>query len=166
LAEDRYGADEVIAKSSVNLSNELAGRIKDVGFQPGAQVSKGQFLERFDIAEEIAQRDAAMVNATIAKLLLECNTTLAKTEVASAETLDNAKAQFNVASVRIAVLDAMTPKKTLLAPFDTSTGLHELKQSQYLPAGNVITRLVGIDTRIWVNFSLPQQQASLAMRTA
>ena len=34
---------------------------------------------------------------------------------------------------------------------------------QYLAAGNVITRLVGTDTKIWVDFSLPQQQASLAV---
>ena len=104
-----------------------------------------------------------MANATIAKLLLERNTTLAKTGVASAEALDNAKAQFNAASARVAALDATIAKKTLLAPFDASTGLHELKQGQYLPAGNVITRLVGIDTKIWVDFSLPQQQASLTV---
>ena len=154
---------EVVAKSSVDLSNELPGRIEKVGFEPGAKVIKGQLLVRFDIAEELAQRDAAMANTTIAKLLLERNTTLARTGVASAEALDNAKAQFNAASARVAALDATIAKKTLLAPFDASTGLHELKQGQYLAAGNVITRLVGIDTKIWVDFSLPQQQASLAV---
>lgn len=154
---------EVVAKSSVDLSNELPGRIEKVGFEPGAKVTKGQLLVQFEIAEELAQRDAAMANTTITKLLLERNTTLAKTGVASAEALDNAKAQFNAASARVAALDATIAKKTLLAPFDASTGLHELKMGQYLAAGNVITRLVGTDTKIWVDFSLPQQQASLAV---
>ena len=154
---------EVVAKSSVDLSNELPGRIEKVGFEPGAKVTKGQLLVQFEIAEELAQRDAAMANTKIAELLLERNTTLAKTGVASAEALDNAKAQFNAASARVAALDATIAKKTLLAPFDASTGLHELKMGQYLAAGNVITRLVGTDTKIWVDFSLPQQQASLAV---
>mgnify|MGYP000733256218 CR=1 FL=1 len=107
---------EVVAKSSVDLSNELAGRIGKVGFEPGAQVSKGQLLLSFDIAEELAQRDAAIANATIARLLLERNTALSKTGVASLEALDNATAQFNAASAKVAALDATIAKKTLLAP--------------------------------------------------
>ena len=154
---------EVVAKSSVDLSNELAGRIGKVGFEPGAQVSKGQLLLSFDIAEELAQRDAATANATIARLLLERNTALSKTGVASLEALDNATAQFNAASAKVAALDATIAKKTLLAPFDANTGLHELKQGQYLAAGTIITRLVGIESKLWIDFNLPQQQASLAV---
>ena len=59
---------EVVAIQSIELSNELAGSIVEVGFAPGARVNKGQVLVRLDISEELAQIAAARAEAEIARL--------------------------------------------------------------------------------------------------
>ncbi|MDG0970092.1 MAG: efflux RND transporter periplasmic adaptor subunit [Porticoccaceae bacterium] len=154
---------EVVAKNAVNLTNELAGRIIEVGFDGGQRVKKDQVLIRLDVSEELARRDAALAEVKLAGLSLQRNTSLVDQGVVSNEALDNAQAQYNAASAQVAALEAVILKKTIRAPFDASTGLHELRAGQYLAPGTIITRLIGVDSSVWIDFDLPQHQASTAL---
>lgn len=150
---------EVVAVQSVDFSNELAGRIVEVGFSPGAPVEAGQVLVRLDTSEERAQLAGARAEAELARLALERNDKLILTGAASTEARDMARAQFNAATAVVTQLEAIIRKKTLRAPFASLAGLHELEPGQYLDAGTRITRLVGVNDQIWIDFRLPQRQA-------
>lgn len=150
---------EVVAVQSVDFSNELAGRIVEVNFEPGARVEAGQILVRLDTSEERAQLAGARAEAELARLALERNEKLIQTGAASTEARDMARAQFNAATAVVQQLEAIIRKMTLRAPFTARAGLHELEPGQYLDAGTMITRLVGINEEIWIDFRLPQQQA-------
>ncbi len=152
---------EIVAPQDVELSNELAGRVVEVGFEPGATVTAGQLLVRFDSSEERARLEAAKAQAELARLELERNKKLLKTGSASKEAYDRAVAQRNAALAEEGALQAVIAKKTLRAPFDAAAGLHELEAGQYLDAATVITRLVGTGQGVWLDFTLPQQQANL-----
>lgn len=152
---------EVVAVKSLQLSNEIAGRVSFVGFQPGAKVAAGQLLVRLDIREEQARRSAAAAEVTLAQLLLDRSRKLIQTGVASAADLDRAQAAYTAAASAVAALDAIIEKKRIKAPFAATAGLHQLDVGEYLHAGRVITRLVGLDRTIWVDFSMPQHQATL-----
>jgi membrane fusion protein (multidrug efflux system) len=154
---------EVVAKNAVNLTNELAGRIIEVGFDGGQRVKKDQILIRLDVSEELARRDAALAEVTLAGLSLQRNISLVDQGVVSNEALDNVQAQYNAASAQVAALDAVILKKTIRAPFDASTGLHELRPGQYLAPRTIVTRLIGVDKNVWIDFDLPQHQASIAL---
>ena len=154
---------EVLAIQDVQLRTELPGRIVTVGFLPGARVETGQLLLQLDTREELAELQAAQADAQLARLALRRNRRLAQSGAASAEALDQASALYNSTRARVSGLQAIIDKKTLRAPFDGIAGLHQLAVGQYLDASTVLTRLIGTDQGLWIDFNLPQHQANLAI---
>lgn len=154
---------EVVATRSVELSNELPGRIVAVGFEAGSRVSAGDVLVQLDTSEENAQLAAARAEAEIARLELTRNQKLISSGAAAEEARDRAKARFDGAMAAVDRLLAVIRKKTLRAPFDAITGLHQLEVGQYLDKAAVITRLIGIADSVWIDFTLPQQYAAIAV---
>ncbi|MEE8243776.1 MAG: efflux RND transporter periplasmic adaptor subunit [Pseudomonadales bacterium] len=157
---------EVVAIRNVELSNELAGRIVEVGFGPGATVAAGQLLIRLDTSEERAQLAAARAQAELARLALQRNEKLIQSGAAAEEARDRTRAEYDAARAEVSRLTVIIDKQTLRSPFDAQAGLHELEVGQFLDRGTVITRLIGIDVDIWIDFTLPQQTASLAIEAA
>jgi len=152
---------ETVAIRAVEISNELAGRIVEVGFAPGATVRAGQLLVRLDTRVERAQLAAARADAELARLALARDRKLIISGAAAEEARDRSKARFDAANANVTRLLAIIDKKTLRAPFDARAALHELEPGQYLDKADVVTRLVGIDEQIWIDFTLPQQQATV-----
>ncbi len=154
---------ELVARRAVDLSNELAGRIVEVGFEPGAVVAAGEVLLRLDTREERAMLAAARADAEIARLDLERNARLVRSGAAAREVRDKARAQFDAASAEVERLQVIIDKKTIRAPFDALAGLHELQAGQYLGAATVFTHLIGIGDDIWIEFTLPQVRAQVSV---
>lgn len=152
---------EVVATQSAILQNELAGRIVRVGFAPGARVSAGQVLLQLDVSQEQAQLAEARADQQIARLDLDRAQRLVKRGAGSVEARDQARAQFDAAQARVAALAALIEKKTLRAPFDAISSLHQLEAGQFLDSGTEITRLVGVSEHIWIDFSIPQDNVSI-----
>jgi membrane fusion protein (multidrug efflux system) len=152
---------ETVAIRAVQVSNELAGHIVEVGFAAGATVAAGQVLVRLDTSEERAQLAAARADAELARLALQRNQKLIRSGAAAEEARDRSKAQFDAANADVNRLLAIIDKKTLRAPFAAMASLHELEVGQYLASATNIARLIGIDEQIWIDFTLPQQQAQL-----
>jgi membrane fusion protein (multidrug efflux system) len=156
---------EIVAPQSVILRNELPGRIVAVNFSSGSKVSQGDTLVQFDIAEEQAQLTSAQARAELARLDLKRARALQGSQMVSEERIDQAVAQANVARAEVLALQAMIDKKTLRAPFDAVTGLHQFEPGDVLQANTEITTLVGISPFIWVDFSVPDNQAGIALGT-
>lgn len=156
---------EVVAPQSLELRNELEGRIARLEFKSGGVVKRGQLLLQLDISEEEAQLKAAEARLKLAELDLQRVRKLREGSTISAERKDQAVAQFDVAQADIAVLQATIDKKTLTAPFDAYTGLHQLEVGEFLQANSLITTLIGTTDYFWVDFSLPLSEASTAIGT-
>ena len=154
---------EVKAVQSVDLRNELAGRIVEVGFTSGETVMAGQLLIRLDTSEEEAQLAAAKAETKLAELEYTRNQELVDRGVLSEADRDRTFSQRDASRALEMELQAVIDKKNIHAPFDAITGLHELEVGQYLDAGTLITRLVGVSDDIWIDFSLPQHQATLGI---
>ncbi len=157
---------EVVATQSATLQNELAGRIVEVGFAPGAQVEAGQVLLQLDVSQEQAQLAEARADQKIARLALERAQRLVNSGAGPVEARDRARAQYDAAQARVAALGALIDKKTLRAPFDAITSLHQLEVGQFLDAGTEITRLVGVSDFIWIDFAIPQDNAAIQVGSA
>ncbi len=153
---------EVVPLRSVLISNELAGSIVQVGFEPGASVAAGQLLLQLDISEEQALLAAARARVALAERTLARNESLVNRSAASQQAQDTALADRDVALAETARIQAVIDKKTLRAPFDARAGLERWEVSGYLPAATPVTTLVGRGPEVWVDFSLPQQDAELA----
>ncbi|GAA5314923.1 MAG: efflux RND transporter periplasmic adaptor subunit [Candidatus Pelagadaptatus aseana] len=156
---------QVVAPQTINLRNELEGRITRVNFTSGSQVDKGQLLLQLDVAEELARLEAAEARLKLAKVDLDRVRKLRKNRTVSEERLDQAEAQYDIAHADIAALQATIDKKTLRAPFAARTGLHTFEVGQLIATNTLITTLVGTNQYRWVDFTLPLGKAQASEGT-
>lgn len=149
----------VVAMRQVEIRNELAGTVVEIGFSSGAIVEAGQVLVRLDARQEQANLTAAEAEAEMARLTLERRQKLKSGKVVSAQDLDTARQAFEAANARALTLQVGIDKKTIKAPFRARVGLTDLQPGAYLDAGSLIARLQGVDEDAFVDFSLPQDAA-------
>ncbi len=154
---------EVLAIRAVVIEAEAAGAIVEVGVEPGGKVTAGQLLVRLDTSEENAERAAAAAETEIARLALMRAERLLAAQLGTAEARDEARARFDAAEAVERRIAAVIGKKTLRAPFAATAGLHELDIGQFLDRGDEVVRLIGAGDALWVDFTLPQEDAMLAV---
>lgn len=153
---------EIIATRSFDVRNELAGTIIKVGFVSGGKVVKGDVLVQLDITNEKAQLDALKARVSIAQLDVNRLAKLLKSNASSRDQFDKATAQLAISKANVRALQSVIAKKTLIAPFDSVAGLHQLEVGSYLPANTQIARLVNESDEVWVDFLIPQEYADLS----
>jgi len=154
---------ELVAPHRLDLHNELAGKITALHFQSGDQVQAGQVLLELDSREEQARLKAAKANAKLAELTLQRIKKLRQSKRVSAEAYDQAAAQYQTTQAEIAQLEVQISKKILLAPFNARAGIQNLELGQYLASNSLITKLIGLDDYIWLDFKLPQGARELEL---
>ncbi len=175
-----------VAIRSVMLSNEVAGSVTETLFESGSSVKAGQVLLRMDDSVERADLAAAeasvriaeanaragdanlqlarsseqrLVQAAEARAASSMDVDRAQADVASAEaTRDRMRADVDHAKAKAMQLRALIAKKTLAAPFDAIAGLRNVHPGQYLAEGSTVVGLQGVDSAIYIDFALPQEQ--------
>ena len=75
----------VVALRQVEMRNELAGTVAEVGFSSGTVVEAGQVLVRFDTRQEEADLAAAEAEAKLAQLTLDRREKLRSSAAVSAQ---------------------------------------------------------------------------------
>ena len=150
----------VVALRQVEIRNELAGTVVEMGFTSGDIVEAGQVLVRLDTSEERAALAAAQAEARLAQVVFDRRDRLRSSEAVSALDLDRAREELAAATARVTSLEAGIAKKTLVAPFRARVGLTDLQPGAYLDAGTTIAMLQGVDSDAFVDFSLPQDMAA------
>jgi membrane fusion protein (multidrug efflux system) len=153
---------EVKATRSLVIRNELEGIITHIGFSSGGKVRKGDSLLTLDSLNEQAQLDAIEAEITLAKLDLSRLAQLEQTRASSRSQVDEASAKLVIKQANARSLRATIAKKTLLAPFDGITGLHDLEVGAFIAANSLIINVVGELDKVWVDFSIPQSEYQIS----
>ena len=146
----------VLAPHSIMLSNEIAGTVTAIGFQPGQIVEENQVLVELDISVERAQLEAANARYRIAESAYKRISDAAMTRAVTPSELDEATAQRDQAAAQVNELGAVIKRKTLKAPFRARIGLSDTHKGQFLPSGFNIASLQGIEDYQFVDFMIPQ----------
>ena len=146
----------LVAMRGVTLSAELPGTVREITFESGASVRKGQPLVRLDTSTEEAQLEAAEAEATLARVNVERARTLHRQESMSKADLDAAEARARGAAAAVAQLQATIAKKTIRAPFDGRISIRQVELGQVLSPGTPIASLQSV-TPVHADFWLPQQ---------
>jgi membrane fusion protein (multidrug efflux system) len=154
---------EVRATRFVQLRNEIEGRITRIGFAGGDAVKAGQVLLSLDSREEMAQLEATRAQLQLAQLRVQRVSDLLEKTMASPEDYDRAAADKAVLQANVAALTARIDKKQLTAPFASATSLHTLEVGQYLAANSSIAGLTGNAHQLWLDFDLPQDNATIGI---
>lgn len=149
----------------VDLRAEVPGVIETVGFASGEEVRKGQILTRIDTSAERADLDAARVDAERASSEARREVELFERGATSQALVEQTRAVAASASALVKALETQIERKTILAPFDGKVGITDLRPGQYVGAGDLITQIVGLQNKVYVDFTVPQRSAVLVDRT-
>lgn len=144
------------AVQGVVVSADLPGRVTEIFFNGGTDVTAGEPLLQQDISSELAQLRAAEANVELGQASLARVKELRAKGVNAQSDLDVAQAQYKEAVARADNIKTAIAKKTITAPFSGKLGIRLVNLGQDLPSGAPVVRLQAIDP-MFVNFSLPQQ---------
>jgi membrane fusion protein, multidrug efflux system len=147
----------VVAVQGTIVRAELPGVVREIAFEAGSVVQKGDVLVRLDPDIERAQLREAEAEAKWAHVTYERAKNLIKSRSISQAELDEAQAAMERADARADSIRATMEKKVLRAPFTGKLGIRSISIGQFLEAGSEVVSLQAIDP-VYVDFSVPQQQ--------
>ena len=149
----------VTAVQGVTLNAEVAGTIRRIAFEDGAQVQAGAVLVELDTSVERAQLEAALASQELARINLESGKSLVDSGAMPKNQFSSLEAQSKQTGAEVARLQAVIAKKTIRAPFSGRTGLRQVNLGQLVGNGDKIVSLQSLDP-VYVDFGLPQQRLS------
>ena len=147
----------IMAVQGVTITPEIAGIIREITFEPGAVVSKGDLLVRLDTSLEEAQLRALQAQEELARLNIARERTLRSQNMVSQAELDSAEATLKQNQGNADAVRATIDKKTIRAPFAGRLGIRLVNLGQYIDTGKPIVSLQSL-APVYADFSLPQQE--------
>jgi membrane fusion protein (multidrug efflux system) len=144
------------AVNGVMVATDLPGIVREIAFESGRPVKKGQVLVRLDTTQEKAQWNAANARLDLAKADLDRKGELLKKRVASQSDYDASMAEYKQAQAALTEVEALVNRKTIRAPFDGILGIREVDLGEYMRSGDTVVPLQSLDP-IYADFTLPQQ---------
>ena len=144
------------AVQGVTVAADLPGIVKEILFESGKSVRKGDLLVRLVTDQEQAQLESAEANRDLMVYSLRRQKDLRAKNTNSQSDLDTADANERQAEASVANARASIERKTIRAGFDGVLGIRKANVGQYLNSGDPIVALQSMDP-IYVNFTLPQQ---------
>ncbi len=152
----RPAVGTLIALRGTTLSAEVTGTVREIGFENGSLVKKGQLMVRLDTSAESAQLASAQADAALARQTLDRAEGLRKQEVNTQAELETAQARDKQARATVNNLQAVIGKKVIRAPFEGRAGIRAVELGQVVSPGTPIVSLQTVSP-IYAEFQLPQQ---------
>lgn len=162
----------VTALNQVDLRAQVSGYITAVYFQDGQHVSKGQKLYSVDAQMYAANYEQAQANLQVQEtnLLkaqkdadryheLEKNDAIAKQQVDYADAArDAAVKQVAAAKANVQSMQTSVRYTTIMAPFDGTIGISQVKVGTAVSAGVTVLNTVSTDDPMAVDFAIGQDE--------
>lgn len=144
------------AVNGVDISSSMSGLVREIGFQSGQNVRRGQRLLLLDTEVELGDLNSAKAEEGLARVTYDRNVALLRSNTVSQSALDKADAELKVKAAKVASLQAQIGKKSILAPFDGTLGVRKVDLGQYLQPGQAIVNLQDL-SRMLCDFSVSQK---------
>lgn len=140
--------------NGADLTTEVPGIVREIHFDNGAAVEKGDVILTLDSEADRAQLAALEAAARLAELELERARTLVAQRNLSKSELDRRQSELDQARANARAQKARIEQKTLRAPYDGQLGIRRFNVGDYVAAGEPIIGLQALDP-LFVNFTLP-----------
>jgi membrane fusion protein, multidrug efflux system len=154
--DSRSAAATLVAQRAVTVASELPGQVREIRFDSGAFVRRGEVLAKLDTSTEEAQLAAAEAEAQLARATLSRTRMLREQNSSTPADMDAAEAKASQTAANVALLKATIAKKTIRAPFDGRVAIRQVELGQVLSPGAQIASLQSVHP-LYADFWLPQQ---------
>jgi membrane fusion protein, multidrug efflux system len=145
----------VEASEGIEVTAEVAGKVKEIHFKSGDQVKKGTVLLIQESGNEQGQLSAAEARLRLAKSNYERLLQLRQNNTVSQSELDTAVQQMESAEGEVVNLKTTLEKKIVRAPFDGRLGIRKVDLGEDLQVGKEIISLQATNS-VRINFPVPQ----------
>jgi RND family efflux transporter MFP subunit len=145
--------------NSINIANEIDGRVTDINFISGQKVKKGDLLISLNDETEQASLASSESKLKLAKLNLERSKRLLDKKFVSQADYDQNQSVVDGAEADIKSANSLISKKNIKAPFSGIVGINKIKIGQYLQTGTTIVSLTD-SSKMLINMTRPEQDLS------
>jgi membrane fusion protein (multidrug efflux system) len=145
----------VRSDESVTLRPEVVGRIAEIRFKEGQQVTKGSVLVKLDDSVTGADAEQARANLWLAKSKSERAAELHQKGFVSAQAKDEAEGALRFARATLQSAEARLARMEIRAPFSGVIGLRQVSVGDYVKDGQDMVNLEAIDP-LKVDFKVPE----------
>ena len=156
LVDETQAVGSLRSRQGVMLRPEVGGRVKEIFFNDGQRVRKGQVMVQFEDQLQQAQLSQAKAEMSIAEANHKRNQELVAQNFISKRSLDESGAALEVNRAKLALADATLQRLKVLAPFDGITGLKQVNVGDYLKDGADIVNVEDLDA-VLLDFRLPER---------
>lgn len=156
LVDETQAVGSLRSSQGVMMRPEVGGRIKQIFFNDGQRVRKGQVMVQFEDQLQAAQLLQAKAELSIAEANHKRNQELVTQNFISKRSLDESGAALEVSRAKLALADATLQRLKVLAPFDGITGLRQVNVGDYLKDGADIVNVEDMDA-VLLDFRLPER---------
>jgi membrane fusion protein, multidrug efflux system len=146
---------QIRAVESVTLASEVAGLVRQIGFEEGALVNQGDLLVELDDSRARAELAAARAARDRASRQVERYEQAATTSAASLTELDTVRTELEQAEALFELARIRVDDHRILAPFAGRVGLRRVSQGAYIQPGDPLTTLTSVDP-VEVEFAIPE----------
>ena len=142
------------ATESVNITSNITEKIKQINFEDGQQVKKGQILAVLEQAEEQAELKRAEAVRGERKLALQRLQQLEERQLTSPDEIDRTRLELEQAEASITAIKTRVSDRVIRAPFDGTVGLRYISVGALVETGDLIATLDDT-SEIKLDFSVP-----------
>jgi membrane fusion protein (multidrug efflux system) len=159
LLEDKIlSTGTVLASEEVDLRPEIAGKVVEIFFREGSQVSAGEVLVKINDTELLAQYRRAEYRAKLAEDREFRQKQLLEKGGISREEYEETLNELNVFNAELDLITAQLEKTEIRAPFSGRIGLRYVSEGSYISPTSRIATLQKLDP-VKVEFSVPEKYA-------
>lgn len=156
LMDETQAVGSLRSRQGVVMRPEVGGRVKQIFFNDGQRVRKGQVMVQFEDQLQWAQLAQAKAELAIAEANHRRNQELVQQNFISKRSLDESGAALEVARAKLALADATLQRLKVLAPFNGTVGLRQINVGDYLKDGADMVNIEDMDA-VLVDFRLPER---------
>ena len=156
LQDDAQSVGSLRSRQNIMLRPEVAGRVREIGFQDGARVRKGQLLVQLDDTLQRAELKQAQAQVSIARANFKRNQELVAQNFVAQRVLDESEANLQVALAQQTLAEARLSRMAIVAPFDATAGLRNVNLGDYVKDGADLVNLEDISSML-ADFRLPER---------
>jgi membrane fusion protein, multidrug efflux system len=156
MAETLTVVGSLAANESAALRAEIAGQVREVFFDEGQRVTKGQVLLKIDDSELRAQFAQSESRFKLAELNLARNQGLLETKTVSQADFDRVNAEYSASSAELSLLRVRLAKTEIKAPFDGVVGSRSISPGDFVNQSSAIAQIDDL-SRLKIDFQVPER---------
>jgi membrane fusion protein, multidrug efflux system len=144
------------ANESIEVKSEAEGVVKEIAFEEGTRVRRGDLLVALEDTKFAAALREAETSLELSRVNLERARQLFQDKLISRQEFDQAAASFGVNESAVELRRRLLQDARIFAPFAGSTGARQVSPGQVISKNTVLTTLVDLDT-VKAEMSVPER---------